>query len=237
MTEILGHFRHNEQSVRVVEFLEREGRGLNLAEQVRDGILRHSKVREDVSAKGWGVASTLEGQIVKLADSIAYLAHDIDDAIRANIISLDDIPSEFVEAFGTTTGDRIEALVSDIVDYNWRIATGDGATWKDAVGNGMAIGISPPTLELFNGLREFMFSNVYTASDAKVDNPKTMFVIHALFEHFCKHPEQMPAEFQENPRDEPMERRVADYIAGMTDRYAVKAFEEVYVPREWAVYS
>src|SRR6266496_3898446 len=87
MTEILGHFRHNEQSVRVVEFLEREGRGLNLAEQVRDGILRHSKIREDVSAQGWGVASTLEGQIVKLADSIAYLAHDIDDAIRAGVIS------------------------------------------------------------------------------------------------------------------------------------------------------
>src|SRR4026208_2344328 len=102
MAEILGHFRHNEQSVRVVEFLEREGRGLNLAEQVRDGILRHSKIREDVSAKGWGVASTLEGQIGQLADSIAYLAHDIDDAMRAGIISIEDIPGEFVEAFGTT---------------------------------------------------------------------------------------------------------------------------------------
>ena len=82
-----------------------------------------------------------------------------------------------------------------------------------------------------------MFSNVYTASDAKVDNPKTVFVIHALFDHFCKHPEQMPTEFQDNPRDEPKERRVADYIAGMTDRYAVKTFEQIYVPREWAVFS
>jgi dGTPase len=123
------------------------------------------------------------------------------------------------------------------VDYNWRVATGDGATWRDAVGNGAAIAISPPTLELFNGLREFMFSNVYTASDAKADNPKTVFVIHALFEHFCRKPEEMPAEFQANPRDEPLERRVADYVAGMTDRYAVKTFEQVFVPREWAVFS
>jgi dGTPase len=237
MAEILGHFRHNEQSVRVVEYLEREGLGLNLAEQVRDGILRHSKLRESVAAEGWGVASTLEGQIVKLADSIAYLAHDIDDALRAGVITQDDIPSEFIEAFGATTGQRIEVLVSDIVDYNWRVATGDGATWRDAVGNGVAIAISPPTLKLFNGLREYMFANVYTASDAKVDNPKTVFVIHALFEHFCAHPEQMPPEFQDNPRDEPLERRVADYIAGMTDRYAVKTFEAAYVPREWAVFS
>ena len=110
-------------------------------------------------------------------------------------------------------------------------------SWRDAVGNGMAIAISPPTLKLFNGLREFMFNNVYTASDAKVDNPKTVFVIHALFEHFCQKPEEMPAEFQENPRDEPLERRVADYIAGMTDRYAVKVFEQFFVPREWAVFS
>jgi dGTPase len=237
MAEILGHFRHNEQSVRVVEYLEREGRGLNLAEQVKDGILRHSKLRESVAAEGWGVASTLEGQIVKLADSIAYLAHDIDDALRSRVITQDDIPGEFLEAFGTTTGQRIETLVSDIVHYNWRVATGDGATWQDAVGNGVAIAISPPTLRLFNGLREFMFSNVYTASDAKADNPKTVFVIHALFEHFCQHPDEMPAEFQENPRDEPLERRVADYIAGMTDRYAVKTFEQQYVPREWAVFS
>ena len=132
------------------------------------------------------------------------------------------IPASSARRSADSTGERIEALVSDIVDYNWRVATGDGATWRDAVGNGIAIGISPPTLQLFNGLREFMFSNVYTASDAKVDNPKTVFVIHALFEHFCRKPEEMPAEFQENPRDEPLERRVADYIAGMTDRFAVE---------------
>ena len=237
MAEILGHFRHNEQSVRVVEYLERNGRGLNLAEQVKDGILRHSKVRADVSAKGWGVASTLEGQIVKLADSVAYLAHDIDDAIRAGVLTLDQIPREFRQAFGDTTGERIEALVSDIVDFNWRIATDDGTTWQDAVGDGKAIGLSPGTLELKNGLRDFMFKHVYTESAAKEDVPKTKFVIHALFEHFCKHPHELPQEYQDNPRDEPQERRVADWIAGMTDRYAVKTFEQIYVPQEWAVFG
>ncbi|MCC6177135.1 MAG: deoxyguanosinetriphosphate triphosphohydrolase [Chloroflexi bacterium] len=237
MAEILGHFRHNEQSVRVVEYLERDGRGLNLAEQVKDGILRHSKTRENVAAAGWGVASTLEGQIVKLADGIAYLAHDIDDAIRAGVITEEQIPSDYRTAFGTTTGQRIEALVGDIVDYNWRVASGDGPSWQEAVGNGRAIGLSPGTLESMNGLRDFMFRNVYTESAAKADVPKTKFVIHALFEHFRTHPHQMPDEMQTNPRDEPIERRIADYIAGMTDRYAVKIFEEIYVPQEWAVYS
>ncbi|MDP8921902.1 MAG: deoxyguanosinetriphosphate triphosphohydrolase [Chloroflexota bacterium] len=237
MAEILGHFRHNEQSVRVVEYLERNGRGLNLAEQVKDGILRHSKVREDVAAQGWGVASTLEGQIVKLADSIAYLAHDIDDAIRAGVLTLDQIPREFRTAFGDTTGERIESLVSDIVDYNWHVAVDQGATWQEAVGNGMAISLSPRALELKNGLREFMFKNVYTESAAKEDVPKTKFVIHALFEYFCKHPDELPHEYRNNPRDEPMERRVADWIAGMTDRYAVKTFERIYVPQEWAIFS
>ena len=235
LAEVMGHFRHNEQSVRVVEYLEREGHGLNLAGQVRDGILKHSKLRESVAAEGWGIAHTVEGQIVKLADSVAYLAHDIDDALRAGVIAEQQIPAEYTEAFGTTTGERIEALVSDCVDYNWRVAEGRGATWRDAVGNGRAIGLSPPTLELMNGLREFMFQNVYTESAAKSDIPKTKFVIHSLFEHFCRHPERMPAEFQDNPRNESLQRRVADYVAGMTDRYAITVFTEIYIPQEWAV--
>nr|MBA2446563.1 deoxyguanosinetriphosphate triphosphohydrolase [Chloroflexota bacterium] len=234
MAELLGSFRHNEQSVRVVEYLEREGRGLNLAEQVRDGILKHSKLRDSVAAEGWGIAHTLEGQIVKLADSIAYLAHDIDDALRAGVIDQEQIPTEYIEAFGTTTGERIETLVSDIVDYNWRVALGQGESWRAAVGNGQVLGLSPSTLELMNGLREFMFKNVYTESAAKADVPKTKFVIRALFEHFCRHEDQLPAEFRANPRDEPAERRVADYIAGMTDRFALKTFTNIYVPQQWA---
>src|SRR5919199_1881444 len=111
-----GGFRHNEQSVRVVEVLEKDGKGLNLTREVRDGILRHSKLRESIAAEGWGIANTLEGQIVKIADSLAYLNHDIDDAIRAGIITVDDLPKHANEVFGTTSGSRITAFVTDVVD-------------------------------------------------------------------------------------------------------------------------
>ena len=162
-----GGFRHNEQSVRVVEYLEKDGKGLNLTREVRDGILRHSKLRESIAAEGWGIANTLEGQIVKIADSLAYLNHDIDDAIRAGVIGVDNLPARANEVFGTTSGSRITAFVTDVVDYNWRVAIGEGQTWRDAVGNGVAIGMSPEVLAVDDELREFMFSNVYTDSAAK----------------------------------------------------------------------
>ena len=232
-----GGFRHNEQSVRVVELLEKDGKGLNLTQEVRDGILKHSKLRESIAAEGWGIAHTLEGQIVKIADSLAYLNHDIDDAIRAGVISVDEVPPRATAVFGGTSGSRITAFVTDVVDYNWRIASGDGNTWLDAVGNGVAVGMSPDVLEVVDELREFMFSNVYTDSSAKEDDPKTHFVVHKLFEYFSEHPQDLPDEWRENPRNEPIERRVADYIAGMTDRYAIQVFERFYVPGPWAVLS
>ncbi len=232
-----GGFRHNEQSVRVVEILEKEGRGINLTPEVRDAILRHSKLRESIAAEGWGIASTLEGQIVKIADSLAYLNHDIDDAIRAGVLSLDDLPRTAVEVFGTTSGSRIAAFVTDVVDFNWRVATNEGATWRDAVGNGVAIGLSPPVLAVVDELREFMFANVYTDSVAKVDETKTHFIVHQLFQHFCAHPDQLPAELRATERDDAIERRVADYIAGMTDRYAIQTFERLYIPQGWTVFS
>ena len=234
-TCLAGGFRHNEQSVRVVEVLEKEGRGLNLTEEVRDGILKHSKLRESIAAEGWGIAHTLEGQIVKIADSLAYLNHDIDDAIRAGVIAIRDLPAHANSVFGTTSGSRITAFVTDVVDYNWRVATGSGAYWTDAVGNGVAIGMSPPVLAVVDELREFMFSNVYTDSAAKEDDPKTHFIVHRLFEYFCQHPEDLPREWALNLREEPVERRVADYVAGMTDRYAIQVFERLYVPGAWAV--
>ncbi|MBI2756237.1 MAG: deoxyguanosinetriphosphate triphosphohydrolase [Chloroflexi bacterium] len=226
-------FRHNEQSVRVVEVLEKGGEGLNLTQEVRDGILKHSKLRDSIAAEGWGIANTLEGQIVKIADSLAYLNHDIDDAIRAGIISIADLPRHANEAFGTTSGSRITAFVTDVVDYNWRVATNEGSTWQEAIGNGTAVGMSPAVLAVVDELREFMFSRVYTDSAAKEDDPKTHFVMRCLYEHFTSHPEEMPDEWARNPRQEPIERRVADYIAGMTDRYAVQAFESIYVPKQW----
>jgi dGTPase len=230
-------FRHNEQSVRVVEVLEKDGRGLNLTREVRDGILKHSKLRESIAAEGWGIARTLEGQIVKIADSLAYLNHDIDDAIRAGVIAVDDLPQRANEVFGTTSGSRITAFVTDVVDFNWRVATGDGSTWQEALGNGVAVGMSPEVLGVVDELREFMFSSVYTDSAAKEDDPKTHFVVQKLFDYFCAHPEELPDELSVNSRDEPNERRVADYIAGMTDRYAIQVFERCYVPGPWAVLS
>jgi dGTPase len=236
MAEVLtGGFRHNEQSVRVVEYLEKAGHGLNLTHAVKEGILKHSKVRKSVAHLGWGFAETLEGQLVKISDSLAYVAHDIDDAIRAGILQTEQIPTQFLEAFGTTTSQRINTLVCDLVDYNWPIAVGTAESWQQAVGNGQFLTLSPPALELFNGLREFMFKNVYTNSAAKVDDPKIRFIIRALYEHYCKHSEELPEEFFLNPRNEPTERVVADYIAGMSDRYALRMFEQLYVPRQWVV--
>jgi dGTPase len=232
-----GGFRHNEQSVRVVEVLEKDGQGLNLTREVRDGILRHSKLRESIAAEGWGIANTLEGQIVKIADSLAYLNHDIDDAIRAGVISVDDLPAEVSAVFGTTSGSRITAFVTDVVDFNWRVALGEGQSWHTAVGNGVAVGMSPQVLCVVDELREFMFSNVYTDSAAKEDDPKTHFIVQKLFEYFSQHPADLPEEWSANPRGDPIERRVADYIAGMTDRYAIQVFERFYVPGPWAVLS
>jgi dGTPase len=147
------------------------------------------------------------------------------------------LPSRANQLFGTTSGSRITAFVTDVVDYNWQIASGDGRTWRDAVGNGVAVGLSPPVLEVVDELREFMFSNVYTDSAAKEDDPKTHFIIRKLFEYFCEHSQDLPEEWRENPRKEPIGRRVADYIAGMTDRYAIQIFERFYVPGPWAVLS
>ena len=146
-----GGFRHNEQSVRVVEVLEKDGKGLNLTQEVRDGILKHSKLRESIAAEGWGIAHTLEGQIVKIADSLAYLNHDIDDAIRASVISVGQLPARANALFGTTSGSRVTGFVTDVVDFNWRVATGEGATWRDAVGNGVAIGMSPAAVDNVTG--------------------------------------------------------------------------------------
>src|SRR5688500_1659988 len=136
MAEVLpGGFRHNEQSVRVVEYLEKSGRGLNLTHAVKEGILKHSKVRRSVAELGWGFAETLEGQLVKISDSLAYVAHDIDDALRAEVLREEQIPADFVEAFGRTTSERINAFVCDLVDYNWRVAEGTVSTVQQALGN------------------------------------------------------------------------------------------------------
>jgi dGTPase len=230
LSHALGHsFRHNEQSRRIVEVIEKDGQGLNLTYAVREGIYLHSKARRDIMATAWGVASTLEGQIIKIADSIAYINHDIDDALRAGLLQPADLPRGAVEAVGKTHAQRINTMVCDLIDYNWW-ATGEGAPPDPPL-----LAMSPHILQATNELREFMYQNVYLDSRAKEDDVKVRKMIDLLYAHFKSHPEQLPEDLRRlnRQRDEPVERAVVDYIAGMTDRYAIKVFNDLYVPRTW----
>ncbi|MFO7169109.1 MAG: deoxyguanosinetriphosphate triphosphohydrolase [Chloroflexota bacterium] len=223
-------FRHNEQSLRVVDVLLKNGQGLNLTNQVREGIYMHSKARRDITITAWGNASTLEGQIIKIADAIAYINHDIDDAIRAGIISADDLPRDAVRTLGETHAQRINTMVCDLIDNNWW-ATGEGTPPDPPL-----LVMSPAVLEATNALREFMYQHVYLTSAAKEDDGKVHTMIAMLYQHFLEHPELLPEDILQinRERGEPTERAVVDYIAGMTDRYAIKVFNDLYVPRTWS---
>lgn len=224
-----GHsFRHNEQSRRIVEKLAKGGRGLNLTWDVREGIALHSKVRRDISATGWGVARTLEGQIIKLADSIAYINHDIDDAIRAGILSDDELPPDAIAVLGDSHAARINTMVCDMIDHNW------WATGEDSPPDPPLIGMSPTILAATNELRDYMFRHVYQSGLAREDS-KVRFVVEQLFNHFVQHPEAVSEELRTIVASlgEGPEQAAVDYIAGMTDRYALKVFDELFVPRTW----
>lgn len=225
-----GHaFRHNEQSRRIVEILERDGAGLNLTYAVREGIYLHSKARRDIMATAWGVASTLEGQIIKIADSVAYINHDIDDAIRAGLLQEADLPRDAVEVLGASHGVRIETMVIDLINHNW---------WASGAApppDPPLLTMSPTVLAATNRLREFMYTHIYLGSAAKIDDSRVRAMIEALFQYFCRNPASIPSDIMNinRLRDEPIERAVVDYIAGMTDRYAIKLFSDVYIPRTW----
>ena len=209
-------FRHNEQSLRVVEKLENSGQGLNLTWEVREGILKHSKTREDILAEGWGTASTLEGQIVKLADSIAYLNHDIADAIRAGLLRDDDLPASTRNVLGATHAQRINTLVLDIIEASWP-ATGEGAP---ATGEPPRINMSEHAAAATNELRDFMFTNVYEWEGQQAEAARARQVVHFLFEYYLAYPDALTSDF--TLPDDPLVRRVADYIAGMTDLFALR---------------
>lgn len=222
-------FRHNEQSRRIVEVLEKNGAGLNLTYVVREGIYMHSKGRRDISAKAWGVASTLEGQIIKVADSVAYINHDIDDAIRAGILHEADLPAQALAVLGHSHADRINTMVCDLIDQNWW-ASGDGVAPEH-----LELVMSPTVLAATNELREFMYQNVYLGSIAKTEDHKVDLIIELLYKHFMQHPEKIPDEIMHinRERDEPLSQAVVDYVAGMTDRFATQIFQDIYVPRTW----
>lgn len=223
------HFRHNEQSRRIVEVLERDGRGMNLTYAVREGIYLHSKARRDIMTTAWGTASTLEGQIIKVCDSVAYINHDIDDAIRAGVLRLEDLPADCLDALGHSHGERINTMVTDLIHYNWW-ASGAGAPPDPPL-----LAMSPPILAATNKLRDFMFTRVYLNKEAKNDDDKVRFVIETLYAYFCKHSAELPADLLRinAERQEPIERAVVDYISGMTDRYALAVFKRIFIPSTW----
>ncbi len=208
-------FRHNEQSLRIVDHLERDGRGLNLTFETREGILKHSKVRASVSAEAWGTASTLEGQIVKLADSMAYLNHDIQDAIRAGLLTEADLPSEAVEVLGANHSARIRTLVTDCV------AASLPAVAHSAGGR---IALSQEVLNATDTLRDFMFERVYLVESTVREARRGQEVVRALFEYYARHPERISGW---SLPDDPSWRRAADYVSGMTDGYAVRAARDL----------
>ncbi len=220
-------FRHAEQSLRVVDKLER----LNLTWEVRDAIVNSSKVREDILAEGYGTPATLEGQIVKLSDAVAYINHDIGDAIRAGIISEEELPAEVTQTLGRGHSQRINALVTDIVEYSWS-ATGDPSTRSTSsgqAGSGRAaparIGMSDDVLAAANVLREFMFQRVYLWEGRREEAERAKRVVRYLFQHYLSSPEKIDSDFV-IPSD-PAWRRVADYVAGMTDGFALSAAERL----------
>ncbi len=212
-------FRHNQQSVRIAEKLENNGRGLNLTVQVRDGILKHSAPTEGgLETAAWGIPETPEGWIVRYADKIAYLHHDADDAMRAGIIEEDDLPRSVRAALGADRAERLDTMIYDVIVNSYG---------KDA------IAMSDEVLEATNELRDWMFANVYLAGPAKTEDEKAQNVLWELLQHFEKRPEFMPAEDQRIAKDEGVKRAVADYIAGMTDGYAIDMYESIFIPQGW----
>ena len=212
LSECLGEpFCHNEQSLRVVDVLENGGEGLNLTFEVRMGILGHT---------GPYVPETMEGQIVRWADRIAYVNHDIDDAVRAGILGVDDIPKNVLKTFGATHSNRINAMVCDMI-----------TTSREE----KKITLSAPAEKALQDLREFMFEHVYRNPVAKGEEAKAREMLKRLYEYYFTHPEAIPADFQPQQSLEGMERTVCDYIAGMTDNYAVDKYTQLFIPMGWHI--
>ena len=210
-----GGFKHNEQSLRVVDLLEKSGKGLNLTWEVRDGILNHSKSGIEILGEGWTEVNTIEGQVVKMADIVAYVNHDIEDAVRSGVITENQLPPSAVKLLGDTTSCRIDTLVCDIV----------GNSLSSMESKKPVIGMSPTVLTTTNDLREFLFDKVYNPSLAGKDTAKAKRVIRLLYSYFLKHGNQLPEEYAN--RDDTIERKVTDFIAGMTDQYAIRIAREI----------
>ena len=207
LTKCLGEpFRHNEQSLRVVDVLEKDGMGLNLTHEVRNGILCHT-------GDPW--PATLEGMVVRRSDQIAYVNHDIDDAIRAGILTNKDLPKDILEILGHDHSARVNTLVCDAILTSREAGT---------------VMLSPAVDKALKDLRSFMFERVYRNPVAKGQESKAQVMLQKLFEYYYAHPESLPEDFQPQMSFEGLERTVCDYIAGMTDNYAVDKYTEIFIP-------
>lgn len=203
-------YKHNLQSLRIVESLEYEGRGLNLTWEVRDGIRCHTGKRR---------ASTLEGQIVAICDRVAYVNHDIDDAIRGGLLSEEDLPQGACDVLGHAHGARIRTMVADLVETS---------------STSPVIAMSDPVYKAMMDLRAFLFDNVYLSQNAKAEEPRAYGVVRTLFEYYLEHPNDLPAD--ERPADPAdLAQAVCDYVSGMTDRFAIRTFEQLMIPSRWRV--
>ncbi|MBI2869065.1 MAG: deoxyguanosinetriphosphate triphosphohydrolase [Chloroflexi bacterium] len=212
-----GGFRHNEQSLRVVDRLEKDGMGLNLTREVRDGILNHSKGRGDILPAKAAKTATLEGDICRLADAIAYINHDIGDAIRARVITENDLPAPAIAALGGSHSARINTMVCDVIEKSW-FAKNCGIIENPE------IGMSPRIQAAANSLRDFLFARVYSLQSTHEEAGKAREVVRLLYRYLNTHRERLPGEYRFGSETE---RSVVDYIAGMTDQYAVRLAAEI----------
>jgi dGTPase len=201
-------FRHNEQSLRIVDHLENDGQGLNLSWEVRDGIVNHT----------WSMPqpSTPEAKVVRFADRIAYVNHDVDDAVRAGVLSEGELPPGPIGVLGSTHSARIHTLVNDLVAHS---------------ADGPEIGLSDEVFRALDAMREFLFDHVYLRDEARTEQDKAIALVRALFAHYLDHPGEVPEEYHRAPGDLPT--RIADYISGMTDRYALRIYDRLFLPRRW----
>jgi dGTPase len=218
-----GGFSHADQSLRVIDLLEKDGKGLNLTFEVRDGILKHTKGKGEILCEDpEAMALTIEGRVVRIADIIAYINHDIDDAIRGEVISPSDIPADCLRCLGDTHSKRINSMVNDIIRETLRSKEG-GLT------------LSTDVLSAIWNLREFLWEHVYESETVHSDFHKATKILRELYEYLVDHPDYFLALIKmESPYDS-LERCVCDFIAGMTDRYAFSLYEKIFLPLPWVI--
>ncbi len=219
-------FSHPEQSLRVVDLLEREGKGLNLTSEVRDGIVKHSKGKgEIIPLNPSERASTLEGQVVRVADVIAYVNHDLDDAVRAGVIREKDIPDECSQILGGTHGERIDTMVKNVI-YT---TLSPREEW-------VSLSMDQRVLETIINLREFLYEQVYDSEVVHGDFVKASKILTELYEKFTEDPDLFLGELGRNELYDTIDRCTCDYLAGMTDRYAFHLYERIFLPRPWLIF-